>query len=154
MTIGPVFFAFIVMHYLGLGGALRRVYDPSVYEFIRPILGLNVWITYALIIAVAAQVVFFVNLVHSMFRGRKAGENPWEGATLEWTTPSPAPHLNWEVPPTVFRGPYEYRVNGTGSEYMPQHVSGSPSEASSPDAPDTPDGPPATDEPSLAGGVS
>jgi cytochrome c oxidase subunit 1 len=159
MTIGPVFFAFIVMHYLGLGGALRRVYDPSVYEFIRPILQLNVWITYALIIAVAAQVVFFINLVHSMFRGRKAEANPWEGATLEWTTPSPAPHLNWDVPPEVFRGPYEYRVNGTGSEYTPQHVAGSPAEPSSPtdDAgpPDgPPDGPPAPSEPSLAGGAS
>ncbi len=154
MTIGPVFFAFIVMHYLGLGGALRRVYDPSVYEFIRPILQLNVWITYALIIAVAAQVVFFVNLVHSMLWGRKAEENPWEGATLEWTTPSPAPHLNWDEPPEVFRGPYEYRVNGTGSEYTPQHVAGSPSQGSSPDGPGTPDSPPAPDEPSFVGGAS
>ena len=160
MTIGPLFFAFIVMHYLGLGGALRRVYDPTVYDYIRPLQDLNVWITWALIIAVTAQVVFFINFVYSMFRGRKAEENPWEGATLEWTTTSPAPHLNWDVPPEVFRGPYEYRVNGTtGSDYTPQHVAGSPAEPSSPtdDAgpPDgPPDGPPASSEPSLAGGAS
>jgi cytochrome c oxidase subunit 1 len=157
MTTAPVFFAFIMMHYLGLAGALRRVYDPSVYEYIRPLLRMNVWITYALLIAITAQVVFFVNLVYSMFRGPRASENPWEGATLEWTTASPAPHLNWDDPPTVYRGPYEYRTNEAATGYTPQHVPGSspgaiPPAGGSGSPPDEP-----ADlryEPSMTGGAS
>jgi cytochrome c oxidase subunit 1 len=146
LTIGPVFAAFIAMHYLGLGGALRRVYDPTVYEYIRPLQQMNVWITYALIVAVVAQLVFFVNLVYGMLWGRRAEENPWQGATLEWTTPSPAPHLNWAEPPTVFRGPYQYRVNGTAEGYTPQHVPDRMDQS----AAEALRGPPA--EPTLAGG--
>ncbi len=154
LTTAPVFFAFVAMHYLGLAGALRRVYDPSVYEYIRPLLYLNEWITYALFVAVLAQVVFFVNLAYSVFRGPRAEENPWQGATLEWTTPSPAPHLNWDEPPSVFRGPYEYRVNAAADGYTPQHVSDLPAEPSAPsDDPGPPEGPATPpEEPSMAGG--
>ena len=153
LTTAPLFFAFVTMHYLGLAGALRRVYDPSVYEYIRPLLYLNEWITYALGIAVLAQVVFFVNLVYSVFRGPRAAENPWQGATLEWTTPSPAPHLNWDEPPSVFRGPYEYRVDAAAHGYPPQHVSDSPALPTAPsDDPNPPDGAaPPPEEPSMAG---
>jgi cytochrome c oxidase subunit 1 len=157
MTTAPVFYAFIMMHYIGLAGALRRVYDPSVYEYIRPFLQMNVWITYALFIAVAAQMVFFVNLVYSAFRGQRASENPWEGATLEWTTASPAPHLNWDEPPTAYHGPYEYRTNAAATGYTPQHVpgespSGGPPERGSGPPPDVPADPPS--EPSMAGDPS
>ncbi len=37
-----------------------------------------------------------------------APANPWGGATLEWTLPSPAPYENWEEPPIVTKGPYDY----------------------------------------------
>lgn len=121
LTISSVFPAFIGMHYLGLGGALRRVYDPTYYEYVRPLQEMNVWITFLLFISIAGQLVFFVNLFRSLFWGTKADANPWEGATLEWTTPSPAPHLNWNEPPTVYGGPYQYRVNGVGG-YVPQHT--------------------------------
>jgi cytochrome c oxidase subunit 1 len=157
LTTAPVFFGFIVMHYLGLAGALRRAYDPTAYEYIQPFLEMNVWITYAFFIAITAQVVFFGNLVYSMFRGRRATENPWEGATLEWTTPSPAPHLNWDEIPTVYRGPYEYRTNGAATGYTAQNDPGvSPGESppvggSGPPA-DAPADPPS--EPSMAGDVS
>jgi len=157
MTPAPVFYAFIMMHYLGLAGALRRSYDPFAYEYIRPFLEMNVWITYALFVAVAAQVVFFGNLMYSMFRGPRASENPWEGATLEWTTASPAPHLNWDEPPAVYRGPYEYRTNEDATGYTPQHVPASSPGAGSPAGgagrpPDAPADPPV--EPSMAGDIS
>ena len=115
-----MFPAFVAMHYLGLGGHLRRLYDPTAYEYALPMQWMNVGISVALFVAVAAQVVFLVNLFWSRFRGERASENPWEGATLEWTTPSPAPHLNWETLPVVHRGPYEYRVNGARDGYSPQ----------------------------------
>lgn len=33
--------------------------------------------------------------------GDAAGDNPWEGHTLEWSTTSPAPADNFSVAPTV-----------------------------------------------------
>src|SRR5205085_1022195 len=42
-----------------------------------------------------------VNLVASYFRGAPAGPDPWHGATLEWTIPSPPPEYNFAVIPKV-----------------------------------------------------
>ncbi len=120
LTVFPAFAAFVGMHYLGLGGHLRRLYDPTAYEYALPIQSLNVWISIGLFIAIAAQVVFLVNFFWSLFRGKRAEANPWEGATLEWTTPSPGPHLYWSELPVVHRGPYEYRVDGVPDGYKPQ----------------------------------
>ncbi|MBI4546161.1 MAG: cbb3-type cytochrome c oxidase subunit I [Gemmatimonadetes bacterium] len=121
LTIVPLFAAFIGMHYLGLGGHPRRVYDPTVYEFLRPLQPFNIVISLALILATAAQLVFLFNFLVHLFRGELARSNPWRGATLEWTTSSPAPHLNWVELPVVHRGPYEYRVDGEREGYLPQH---------------------------------
>jgi len=60
-----------------------------------------------------AQVVFLVNLLHSMFKGKKAEANPWRAATLEWSIPSPAPNHNFDKIPTVYRWPYEFAGNGS-----------------------------------------
>jgi cytochrome c oxidase subunit 1 len=121
-TAAPVFAAFMGMHFIGLAGLLRRTYDGTVYEYARPVHGLNMWITAALLISAAAQVVFLVNFVGSWFRKERAPANPWEATTLEWTTPSPPPHLNWPEPPAVHRGPYEYRVNEDRDGFTPQHL--------------------------------
>lgn len=120
LTVFPVFAAFIAMHYLGLGGHLRRLYDPTAYDYAQPLQPMNVLITATLLVGAAAQIVFLANFVWSLFRGEPAGSNPWEGATLEWTAPSPPPHLNWAQLPVVYRGPYEYRVDGRGDGYRPQ----------------------------------
>lgn len=120
LTLAPAFFAFIGMHYLGLAGGLRRTYDPTQYQYMQPFQPWNVWISFALFLAASAQIVFLVNLVWSMFRGRRADPNPWESTTLEWTTPSPPPHGNWDVPPEVFREPYAYRVPGAENGYLTQ----------------------------------
>jgi len=121
LTVPTVLVGFIAMHFLGMGGEQRHLYDPSAYEFLRPLQWLNVVISVALLGAAAAQLVFLVNLVHSIFFGARAGANPWEAATLEWTTASPAPHLNWGPDlPVVHRGPYEYRVDGALEGYRPQ----------------------------------
>jgi hypothetical protein len=42
-----------------------------------------------------------VNLVRSYFKGAPAGNDPWGGATLEWSTTSPPPHYNYAVIPKV-----------------------------------------------------
>ena len=49
-----------------------------------------------------------VNFVKSMASGRKAEQNPWGIGTLDWTVPTPVPHHNFDVIPTVVRGPHEF----------------------------------------------
>ena len=126
LTVFPVFMGFIWMHYLGLGGHLRRLYDPTSYDYASPMQWMNVIIGIAMFVAIVAQLVFLVNFFWSLFRGETAGSNPWKGATLEWTTPSPAPHLNWGELPVVYRGPYEYRVDGAPDAYKPQAAQAEP----------------------------
>jgi cytochrome c oxidase subunit 1 len=51
----------------------------------------------------------FGNLIHGFFRGKKAEDNPWGGATLEWQIPSPPSAENFEEIPVVTRGPYVFK---------------------------------------------
>jgi cytochrome c oxidase subunit 1 len=46
-------------------------------------------------------------LLHSLYRGRPAAANPWGGNSLEWHTPSPPPHDNFERVPEV-EDPYDF----------------------------------------------
>ncbi len=48
-------------------------------------------------------------LIHGVYRGKKAPNNPWGAKTLEWTIPSPPPHENFDTIPTITAGPYEYK---------------------------------------------
>jgi cytochrome c oxidase subunit 1 len=45
-----------------------------------------------------AVLVFLINVVVSMRRRELAGDDPWEGHTLEWATSSPPPPLNFNRP--------------------------------------------------------
>src|SRR3712207_104716 len=45
--------------------------------------------------------VTIVNWYRSKKRGPTAGNNPWDGETLEWYTSSPPPHYNFVTVPTV-----------------------------------------------------
>ncbi|MCH7776346.1 MAG: cbb3-type cytochrome c oxidase subunit I, partial [Gemmatimonadetes bacterium] len=99
---------FFPMHDLGIAGHMRRIYDPSQYEFLQPLAPLNRFITVSALLLFTVQILFAVNFVMSWFKGKKAGENPWEANGLEWTVPSPPPHGNFAKVPTVYRGPYEY----------------------------------------------
>jgi cytochrome c oxidase subunit 1 len=121
LTVPTVLVGFVAMHFFGMGGAQRHLYDLSSYDFLKPLQWLNVLISIALLGAGAAQLVFLGNFFYSVFFGPRAGENPWHAASLEWTTASPAPHLNWPAElPVVHRGPYEYRLNGTPEGYTAQ----------------------------------
>jgi len=117
-----VFFnlTFFPMHTLGVYGHMRRIYDPTHYEFLRPLMGLNRFITVSALLLFAAQIIFVVNFVWGWFRGRKAGDNPWEDNGLEWTVPSPPAHGNFATVPTVHHGPYEFSAPGVSEDYLPQ----------------------------------
>jgi len=56
----------------------------------------------------AGFVVMAVYLIYSLFRGKPAGNNPWGGLTLEWTTTSPPPPENFIETPKITHGPYDY----------------------------------------------
>ena len=68
--------------------------------------------TIALVVMLVSQAIFLVNFFVSIFKGKKAERNPYQANTLEWTAPSPPGHGNFEEMPTVYRGPYEYSVEG------------------------------------------
>jgi cytochrome c oxidase subunit 1 len=86
----------------------RRLYNIEAYEFARRLLPLNKLISYTAFTLFTGQVFFVSNFVYSVFRGRKAPDNPWEVGTLEWQIPSPPPHHNFDVVPTVIHGPHEF----------------------------------------------
>jgi cytochrome c oxidase subunit 1 len=111
---------FYAMHILGVGGMPRRLADPSQYEYLKPLMGLNKFVTWSAFALGASQIIFVVNFISSLFAGAKVDRNPWHANTLEWTTTSPAPHGNFDAIPVVHRGPYEYSVPGAARDYMPQ----------------------------------
>jgi cytochrome c oxidase subunit 1 len=83
---------------------------------------MNEFISINAFLLYGAQAIFFVNFWWSLFKGKKASENPWEDNGLEWSCPSPAPHGNWETLPTVYRGPYEFSAPGAAKDYLPQNL--------------------------------
>jgi len=113
---------FFPMHILGVGGEMRRIYDPTVYDFLRPLQPINVFITISAFLLGASQLVFAVNFLWSVFRGEKTELNPWRDNGLEWTTPSPPPHGNFAETPRVYRGPYEYSVPGMTEDFLPVNL--------------------------------
>ena len=89
---------FFPMHFLGLQGMPRRIPDyTDAYAHWNLIASLG----YALM--GVSMVVFFVNVIWSLFAGKKAADNPWgEGATtLEWTLSSPPPYHQFETLPRI-----------------------------------------------------
>jgi len=114
---------FFPMHFLGVGGHMRRIYNPTQYEFLQPLQDWNVFITTAALILGASQIPFLVNFVWSLFAGKKAERNPWQANTLEWVPPSPPPHGNFDVQPIVYRGPYEYSSPEVKEDWLPQNRS-------------------------------
>ncbi len=115
-------FIFIPLFYAGAAGEHRRIFNPQNFpELAEPtIVATRTIATYALIAMLLFQIPFLWNFFHSMFKGKKAGNNPWEANTLEWTVPSPPPHGNFTHFPEVYRGPYEYSVPGRSTDFWPQ----------------------------------
>ncbi|MGH8103916.1 MAG: cytochrome c oxidase subunit I [bacterium] len=113
---------FFPMHYLGAAGHMRRIADPYQYDFLKPLLGVNTFISMAAFTLGAVQIIFVINYFGSMLFGPKAAKNPWDANTLEWQTTSPAPHHNFDVIPLVLHGPYEYgNPNGNGKDWISQN---------------------------------
>jgi cytochrome c oxidase subunit 1 len=128
-TLGKIHFAltfiffnlcFFPMHNVGLGGMMRRIADPTVYEHLRALQPINQFITISAIALGFSQILFLYNFFRSFWHGEPAGKNPWEGTTLEWTVDSPPGHGNFATTPTVYRGAYEYSVPGHAKDFIMQ----------------------------------
>jgi cytochrome c oxidase subunit 1 len=48
-----------------------------------------------------AVLIFVYNMVQSYFKGKIAGNDPWDAWTLEWATTSPPPVYNFAAVPAV-----------------------------------------------------
>ena len=123
VTFLGVYAIFLPMHYLGMLGVPRRYFALGETAFIPPSAHIaNQWITIAALIVFAAQMLFFWNMIWSLFRGPRADPNPWGAASLEWQTPdTPPAHGNWgPTLPTVYRWAYDYSVPGADRDFTPQ----------------------------------
>src|SRR6201984_1957627 len=89
---------FDFMHIPGLLGMPRRIYT---YEPGRGWDTLNFLVTIGAFVPGIATLVFVANLVISYFKGAKAGNDPWDAWTLEWSVSSPPPVYNFSSIPTV-----------------------------------------------------
>jgi len=89
---------FFPMHILGLLGMPRRYYD---YPASRGWTGYNFAATIGAFLIAVAVLVFATNFILSARRKEPAGNDPWEGNTLEWATTSPPAVYNFERIPTV-----------------------------------------------------
>jgi cytochrome c oxidase subunit 1 len=112
--------AFFPMHNLGLGGMMRRISDPTVYEHLRQLQPLNIISTVGAMGLGFVTFIFIWNVIYSLRHGPKAPNNPWNATTLEWTVPSPPGHGNFAQTPVVYNGPYEYSVPGMDKDFLRQ----------------------------------
>jgi cytochrome c oxidase subunit 1 len=89
---------FFPMHMLGLSGMPRRIADYAGN------LGWNDWNLAATIggFVIAVSILPFIwNVFVSLRNGKIAGDDPWEGNTLEWATTSPPPPYNFDRLPEI-----------------------------------------------------
>ncbi|HWG68891.1 MAG TPA: cytochrome c oxidase subunit I [Steroidobacteraceae bacterium] len=89
---------FFPMHILGLAGMPRRIYTYPEGLGWGP---MNLIVTLGSYLFAIGVLLFFVNVFMSLRRGKPAGDNPWDAASLEWSTSSPPPVYNFAVIPTV-----------------------------------------------------
>ena len=116
---------FLPIHYLGFLGVPRRYFEMGETNFIPESAGtLNAFITVTALIVGFAQMVFIFNMVISCFKGKPAGSNPWNAASLEWQTSEVPPgHGNFgKELPVVYRWAYDYGVPGAAQDFIPQNV--------------------------------
>jgi heme/copper-type cytochrome/quinol oxidase subunit 1 len=89
---------FFPMHFTGVDGMPRRVYTYAASDG---------WTTWNLLASLgsfllgASVLIFLYNWLKSLRSGAAAGNDPWDGGTLEWSIPSPPPEHDFDRIPFV-----------------------------------------------------
>lgn len=89
---------FFVQHFLGLMGMQRRVYtflpgqELDLFNLISTIGSFGMAI---------GTILFVINVIITTRKPADAPADPWDGRTLEWAIPSPAPEYNFKQLPLV-----------------------------------------------------
>jgi len=115
---------FLPMMAQGLAGVSRRLWDGGeMYAHAAGVLYLNEVMSVSAWLLGMTQIFFIVNMIISLLSKKTGEDNPWQATTLDWsaTTSPPLGHGNFEVLPTVYRGPYEYSVPGAVKDFTPQN---------------------------------
>jgi len=126
---------FMPMFFQGFAGMSRRMSDGgATYAAVNmanegvlgalseTVMQYNVAITHAAFGLMLAQIPFIINFFISITNGKKVdSDNPWQATTLDWQTPTPPPHGNFDKPIAVYRGPYEYSQPGHETDFTPQN---------------------------------
>ena len=120
LSFAAFYAVFFTMHILGIGGMQRRIAEPQVYDYLKPLQATQVVITWAAFSLGAVQLLFMANFFWSLLRGPRAEANPWGATTLEWATSSPPPHENFHETPEVYRWAYDYSLPGAKTDFVPQ----------------------------------
>ncbi|HXQ70528.1 MAG TPA: cbb3-type cytochrome c oxidase subunit I, partial [Pyrinomonadaceae bacterium] len=89
---------FDTMHFSGLLGMPRRIFT---YDAGRGWDTLNFTTTLGALCQAVAILLFAINIVRSVKKGKLAGNDPWDAWTLEWATSSPPPDYNFATTPAV-----------------------------------------------------
>ena len=114
---------FFPMHFVGLHGMPRRVYTyPAGLGFEL----MNQIETAGSMVLGISFLVFLWNIARTWRQPANAPADPWNGATLEWSLPSPPQEFNFPVEPEVHsRDPlWETKRQLGGKLAEPQRVSG------------------------------
>jgi len=119
LTFAGVYLLFIPMHWLGLISHLPLPAGVSTANSL--VLGLQLCITFATVITIAAQGVFVLNVAVTLLRRAEARDtNPWRAASLEWTD-----FAAGSAGLTVHRGAYEFfpaEIRGGSDDFLPQNA--------------------------------
>ena len=90
--------AFFPMHFAGLEGMPRRVYTYPVGLGLE---GYNLLSTIGAFVLASGVILSVTNFIVSIRRGRKAGNDPWGGDSLEWSESSPPEDAQFGSIPVV-----------------------------------------------------
>jgi cytochrome c oxidase subunit 1 len=89
---------FLPQYSAGMSGMPRRVTEYADGSGLEVY---NLLSTIGSFIIAIGLLVTIANVTWALRNGKRAGNDPWRGNTLEWFTPSPPPAHNFDVIPTV-----------------------------------------------------
>jgi cytochrome o ubiquinol oxidase subunit I len=115
-------FAFMPLYILGLMGATRRL------DHYGADTGWNIWFVLAsfgmilVLCGLATQVLQVIVSIRQRHKTRDITGDPWDGRTLEWSTPSPAPFYNFAILPMVHERDPFWAMKYQPSEKRPPYA--------------------------------